>query len=402
MSDGRRLYTGAGPALTRARAQAANKALISAVKHNRPHDVLLQLQQGADANAEATDGRPVLIQAILWRSIHLVVLLLQGGACPNVVDKKRGFSALIFSVFSQRQAIVSILLSYGARVDITGGRGHTLLHFAVMRSPRLEREKYTQFYENDRRIIARFCTTTNEPVGIVPLLMSHGTEINAANESGHSPLVLSVLLDFLGHVEALLAHPDIDKEARTVTNGKTALLYAASTGNRDMVTLLLRKGANPRTRDNSGKTPLHFSVLLGNAFTCRVLLDHDSSLALEVDHKMNSILMMGFRKEKSGETFDCEDLFRVILNRLDEDTKRRLVRHEPRNPCSALDLAAALGHSGAVRLLVPYSTNVQILSAQGVLSVMPIETLSNVKRQAIHHILFTTLVERCHGWQVRK
>ena len=45
--------------------------------------------------------------------------------------------------------------------------------------------------------------------------------------------------------------------------GRDALMYASSVANREIVQLLLGKGANPRASDFLGKTALHYAVLAG-------------------------------------------------------------------------------------------------------------------------------------------
>lgn len=47
-------------------------------------------------------------------------------------------------------------------------------------------------------------------------------------------------------------------------NGNTPLLYAATKGDFDMLTLLLEKGANPIVKNKAGETALHFACSHGH------------------------------------------------------------------------------------------------------------------------------------------
>jgi ankyrin repeat protein len=57
------------------------------------------------------------------------------------------------------------------------------------------------------------------------------------------------------------------------TNGRTALIYVASTGNIDLARLLLENGAKPSLADKTGNTPLHYAAEQGNTEIVRLLLD---------------------------------------------------------------------------------------------------------------------------------
>ena len=107
-------------------------------------------------------------------------------------------------------------------------------------------------------IIIKTCTlklSRDGDQGRVQVLLAQGVNPNTQNGKGETPLMLSVWFDRKGVVEHLLGHPNIDLEVRNQW-GRTALLYAAASGNPQVVHLLLARGADTAVVDNSGYTML--------------------------------------------------------------------------------------------------------------------------------------------------
>ncbi|KAL6634312.1 hypothetical protein ACP70R_026983 [Stipagrostis hirtigluma subsp. patula] len=96
-------------------------------------------------------------------------------------------------------------------------------------------------------------------------------DVDAADESGDTPLAYAVRFDSVNTVKYLLDHDaDPDKPDR---NGSTPLHLAAGGGNRDIVKLLLSKGANVDSFCRAG-TPLHIAAYYKQDGTMKILLDH--------------------------------------------------------------------------------------------------------------------------------
>ena len=57
-------------------------------------------------------------------------------------------------------------------------------------------------------------------------------------------------------------------------NGNTPLMYAAENGNKDIVKLLIDKGANVNKQDKNGKTPLMYAVVKGNKDIVKLLIEN--------------------------------------------------------------------------------------------------------------------------------
>jgi ankyrin repeat protein len=104
-----------------------------------------------------------------------------------------------------------------------------------------------------------------------------GTTINPNQLSpvgGEPALVLAAREGSMRVLEALLAFPGIDTEAKAV-NGNTALMLAAYKGNLPAAQALLARGA---AVNRPGWTPLHYAAASGDDAIARLLLQRGASI----------------------------------------------------------------------------------------------------------------------------
>ena len=83
--------------------------------------------------------------------------------------------------------------------------------------------------------------------------------IRRVNKEGLTPLHIAAGTGLIEGITVILenedAHDIINAEDRS---GRTPLLLASSSGNKDVTNLLLKKGASIRVRNKHKESPLHF------------------------------------------------------------------------------------------------------------------------------------------------
>lgn len=110
-------------------------------------------------------------------------------------------------------------------------------------------------------------------------LLGSGTDVDAADQEGYTPLMLSA---FNGHSEIVLEllsrGAAVDKRDRI---GRTALLYASTGAFPETVQILLDQGADPNLVDSGEHfTPLMHAAAEGNLEVVKILLTYGADPAL--------------------------------------------------------------------------------------------------------------------------
>ncbi|KAI7846489.1 hypothetical protein COHA_000024 [Chlorella ohadii] len=194
--------------------------------------VRLLLRHGADASAEAPDGRSPLSMAAAAGRCAIVAALLESG--PSLASEALLRTAV--SMGARRNDILKMLLAAGAQAW-----GSVLIEAASLRLQLPSK---------------------------VHLLLEAGRPVNSADAEGTTALHAAAAKGHASVVAVLLA-AGADVHARSA-DGMTPLHSAC--GSRDpaaCVTLLLRAGADPRavtSKQHGRLTPLH--LVAANSFEC--------------------------------------------------------------------------------------------------------------------------------------
>lgn len=252
----------------------ADTQLGSAVRRGDAPAVQALLAAGHDANATLVEGWTPLTVAALAGDVPLMTLLVEAGADLNRPKdawlNQDGRSPLHWAASGGHIEALTFLLDRGALVSTADREGHTPLHAAArggalaVLSRLLERGASP--LSSDRQgltpLMVAASVAGEEAPGIARVLLTAANNVTAVDERGRSALhwaantgdasVVRVLVEFGAEVD----HQTVD--------GDTALWWAAAKGHADAVAALLASGANRTTPRADGTTPRAVAVQNGH------------------------------------------------------------------------------------------------------------------------------------------
>ncbi len=273
-----------------------NTPLMYAVKSNRIKTAELLMRSGARPNTGNRMGETPLELASREGNTDIVRLLLDNAG--------RGGSGLALIAASRYgfADIIKLLLEKNPPVTIKGREGMTALAAAVLGGYK-EAVELLLKQGSDINMIQRHSKTPimiaaeNGDLEMVKFLAERKADINRISRDNHSALfeaigsniydTVKLLLELkarvrirdrnletpMMHLSKMDATPDIRiarlllKENAQINmknrQGKTALMFAAGKGHREVVELLVEKGENINTRDRKRKSAVDYAALSG-------------------------------------------------------------------------------------------------------------------------------------------
>jgi ankyrin repeat protein len=273
--------------------------LLSAVMGDRSDVAGYLLDRGAAADSYSNNGEIPLHYAAKKGNTLLVRLLLEHGADPGIRDR---FDNTPLHM-AKRAEIAALLLENGARADAANGAGFTPI--CVVNA---DVATVLLAHGADPILMLPNGSTPMHPARIDMInlarsrtLIDHGARVDALDRSGATPLLavarclaneLRKRSDALARIEEVKRKMDSSERAdpnpmfmepprvdtararslltllldsgaaidAKLPDGRTALHILASTDDTATVGLLLARGASPKVRDLTGRTPLEYAL----------------------------------------------------------------------------------------------------------------------------------------------
>jgi len=162
-----------------------------------------------------------------------------------------------------------------------------------------------------------------------------GADVNAINNDYETALMLAVYKNYKDIVKLLLnkgANPNIQDKV-----GNTALMFAVNKGYKDIVKLLLNKGADPNLQTEYGNTALIWATKRTNKDIVKLLLNKNADI--NIQNKLGSTALILATKKNN------KDIVELLLN------KNADINIQNNYGNTALRLAKSKGYTDIVKLI---------------------------------------------------
>ncbi|MBL8035024.1 MAG: ankyrin repeat domain-containing protein, partial [Leptospiraceae bacterium] len=312
----------------------ARSPLTLACMHGQLPIIQYLLGLGADANQH--DGHretPVFVACNGYKSERIgeiVRLLFEAGA--KVPQHEAGSDGAIHyaAMYGSFEA-VKLLVEHGAPVNLAGSYGRTPLMYAAADAKSVE---------------------------TIELMLQSGADVNAVNEGGDNALFDAVTRENpSAAVAAKLLDAGLDLEYQHKSY-KTILGWAASCGRREIVELLIARGAKVNADIERNESPIAQAMMNGHHEIVKLLL------AAGADPESKNYA--GWSLLEYATAKKDHDLVREIINRSMQKNNSGQKKSENKDVKSeALAKAAEQGDLTAMQLLVEQGADVNGLSRWG-------------------------------------
>jgi ankyrin repeat protein len=232
---------------------------------------------GADFNERNKKGVTPLALSVERGDIEQIIFFAKQGADINAEDME-GNTPLTRALHSKLEIIKALINA--SNISSRDSYGNTPLHVGILNKADISKVRF--LIENGSEVNARnrngdsplfICVQqNNRQVG--ELLLSKGADVFASNTENYSPLRLA--LSAGGEVQDWILTSEVLKATDGI--GNTPLHYASEWKLDNAVAILLEKGAKHDIQNTNGETPMFFAVKADSPTTINLLFGKGASL----------------------------------------------------------------------------------------------------------------------------
>jgi len=239
------------------------------------------LDKKVDLNIKSTSGATPLHEAVRNGKIEIINMLIERGADVNAVDAK-GNTPLHTGIPSTvHREVVTILLEKGADPNLRDEHGDTPLHVAIILNRSAEVVQALLSGSADvhiRNIQGKtplYIAVLEKRNNIIPVLLSYGSEVFAADNSGTTPFDIASKSN--DNTFQLLVTPETVIQRDSAGN---TMLHATvkNRGNSMQISRILDQKAPVDARNRDGDTALHLAVRLNQRENGEFLISRGANI----------------------------------------------------------------------------------------------------------------------------
>ncbi|MDR0323844.1 MAG: ankyrin repeat domain-containing protein [Treponema sp.] len=252
-----------------------------AVMNNHSGLISFLLEKNIDINIKTSSGAAALHEAVRLGNLQVINIILGSGADVNITDAKGNSPLHIGAPLEVHREIINLLLSRGANPNLRDEHGETPLHISLILNRPLDVIQVLLGGGSDVKIrniegkTPLYIAVQEGRLNAIPALISHGSEIFAADNSGVTPFDIASRSG--GNVFNLLVTQNTVNQRDSAGN---TILHAAvrNQTSTDRLSLILDMRSPVNARNMTGDTALHFAVRSNNKETGEFLISRGADI----------------------------------------------------------------------------------------------------------------------------
>ncbi|MDR2542542.1 MAG: ankyrin repeat domain-containing protein [Treponema sp.] len=243
--------------------------------------VTFLLGKNIDINIKSTSGSTALHEAVRTGNIQIITMLLNAGADVNVRDGNNNTPLHVGTLPDVHREIAVLLLGKGADPNLRDDHGDTPLHITIIlnRPPDVIQTFLGAGSDiHIRNMIGEtplYIAVKEGRFSIIPLLLSYGSEIFAADNSNITPFDMAVRAN--DDTFNLLIVPETVNQRDSAGN---TMLHAAvrNRANPIQIARIIDTRSLVDARNRDGDTALHIAVRMNQRESAEFLISRGSNI----------------------------------------------------------------------------------------------------------------------------